>query len=191
MKKSIKQTLCTMLAISTAISMAACGGNNNPDEESLTCEVKAVMAGYDVEWLTESVKVFNETYKDEGYKVEISLVDTDIGMATEMTSPKRNTTDLYFEYTHRIDTMLEKSRAVLGSGGGALLEDVSDILEAKAVGTNKQEEGIAIKDRLDAEILSFYKYTADMPTCQMIFSTEGNGFSTCFSAPETKERATP
>ena len=160
MKKIIKRTICLILAVFMLGSMTAC--NNNKGKDEMTCEVKVVMAGYDVSWLTEQIKVFNEIYQEEGYKVEITLVDTDIGLATEMTTPKRNTTDLYFEYTHRINKMLEKSRAVLGSNGGTLLEDVTDVLESKAVGTDKKEQGELIKDRIDEETLSLYKYTGSL-----------------------------
>ena len=144
-----------------SISALGCGGNegNSDGAESKVCEVKAVVAGYSTDWLTVAAQTFNEMYQEEGYKIDISLMDTDIGMRMELTTPKRNTTDLYFEYIDSINSMIEKSRAVMGVNKGAILEDMSDVLSSKAIDKNKNEQGGAIKDRIDSTDIDLCKYT--------------------------------
>ena len=159
MRKTIKKTVATVLALGMGLSlmpMTACKKGSANDES--TCEVKAVIAGYATDWLVEAADVFNDMYEDEGYSVEISLMDTDVGMAMEMTTPKRNTTDLYFEWTGSIDNLIEKSRSILGADGGALLEDLSDVLSSSAINKNKQSVGGAIEERIDPTHVDLSRY---------------------------------
>ena len=110
MKKIITRITGAALAFAMSISALGCGSNegNLEGAESKVCEVKAVVAGYSTDWLTVAAQTFNEMYQEEGYQIDISLMDTDIGMRMELTTPKRNTTDLYFEYIDSINSMIEK-----------------------------------------------------------------------------------
>lgn len=158
MRKTYRKTLAAGLALCVAFSAAAC--NQTPiggGEESNICEVKAVIAGYGVDWLEPAAKQFNEMYADEGYEVRITLTDTEINAQNEICTPNRNTTDLYFEYNN-IDTLINKSRSILRESGVSLLEDLSDVWEAKAIGADKQEQGMPIRERLDPRAADFCSY---------------------------------
>ncbi len=165
MRKTVKRAASVALAMCMGLPMVACGGGGHEG----VCEVKAVLAGYGTDWLEESVKVFNEMYKSEGYEVEITLIDTSTGMGTEMITPKRNTTDLYFDYTATINSLIDKSRVALGKDGGLLLEDLTDVYESKAIGKDKKEQGGAIQERIDEFDVQLNRYTGKMKGVEGIY----------------------
>lgn len=158
MRKTLKRTAGIALALCMGTSMVACGGGGNNEG---VCEIKAVVAGHGVDWLHEAAKVFNASFKDQGYEVKVTLTDISTGMADEMITPKRNTTDLYFDYTATIKTLLEQSRSILGSGGGLLLEDVSDVLASKAIGKDGKEQGGAISERIEEFDIQLNRYNGN------------------------------
>ena len=121
MKKTLRKSLAMLLAGSSIFSMAAC---NNNETDSNVCEIKGLVSGYGVDWLYAAEEAFNTAFKDKGYEVDVVLTDNDINAAQEILSPKRNTTDLYFE-SNQINNLIERSRSVLGAKGGALLEDLT------------------------------------------------------------------
>lgn len=161
MKKITKSITATCMALAMVSSFVACGGNETltGGTTNNTCEMKVALSGYGVEWASEMVEKFNEMYKEEGYKVVITMAEANVGVANEIAAPKRNTTDLYFEYGHRINTAMNQSRSVLGANSGGILEDLSDVLDSKAIGLDKQEEGKTIRERMDPEMLKFGKYS--------------------------------
>ena len=170
--KTTKKVIAMLLAATATMSMVACGGNDGEGEN--VCEIKALISGYDVDWLDAAATAFNTAFKDEGYEVKITLKDSSINANQEILSPKRNTTDLYFE-NNNINTLIEKSRSVLGSNGGALLEDLSDVLDSKAINAKGEEEGDIIRNRLDEKILGACKYAGTL-----------NGFDGYYGLPMGK-----
>lgn len=159
MKKWFLRTFTMIMSTLIAFSVIGCGDNSvNTGEESKTCEVKAAIAGYSVDWLAEASKAFNEIYKDEGYEIKVTLTDTSINMDNEILYPKRNTTDLYFEY-NRINQLVDKSRNVFKNNTDCVLEDMTDVLNSKPIGADKKEQGEKLIDRIPAEVISGYKYT--------------------------------
>ena len=154
MKNIMKKILAMILVVISVLSVVACTGK----QTSGVCEIKALVSGYGVDWLHAAVAAFNDAFKNKGYEVKVTLTDSDINAAQEILSPKRNTTDLYFD-SNNINTYIEKSRSVLGSKGGALLEDLTDLLNSKAVNLKGEEEGDIILNRLDEEFLAMCKYT--------------------------------
>lgn len=157
MKKICTKALAAGMALCVAVSAAACNKLPVGGDESNICEVKAIVAGYGVDWLQPAVDQFNEMYKEEGYEVRITLTDTDINASNEICTPNRNTTDLYFSYS-TIDTLINKSRSILRESGVSLLEDLSDVWESKAIGADKQEQGDPIGERLDPRAAEFCSY---------------------------------
>ena len=159
MKKWFLRTFTMIMSTLIAFSVIGCGDNSvNTGEESKTCEVKAAIAGYGVDWLAEASKAFNEIYKDEGYKIKVTLTDTSINMENEILYPKRNTTDMYFEY-NKINQLVDKSRNVFKNNTDCVLEDLTDVLNSKPIGADKKEQGEKLIDRIPAEVISGYKYT--------------------------------
>ena len=158
MKKTLRKSLAMLLAASSIFSMAAC---NNGETDSNVCEIKGLISGYGVDWLYAAEEAFNAAFKDKGYEVDVVLTDNDINAAQEILSPKRNTTDLYIE-SNQINNLIERSRSVLGSKGGALLEDLTDVFNSKAINLQGEEEGDAIISRLNEEFVRMCKYSGTL-----------------------------
>lgn len=163
MKKWFIRTLTLVMSTLFAFSAIGCKKDpvDNTNNESKICEVKAAIAGYGVDWLTEASSTFNEIYKDEGYEIKVTLTDTSINMDNEILYPKRNTTDLYFEY-NRINQLVDKSRNVFKNNTDCVLEDLTDVLESKPIGADKKEQGERLIDRIPEEVISGYKYTGKL-----------------------------
>lgn len=177
MKKTGKILAVSLAGISMLGALSACNKPYVPDgNKSNVCKVKAVRAGYEVDWLYAIAEEFNKTYADEGYSVDIVLADTTIDMGNEIKTPRRNDTDLYFEY-NSVNKLIESSRSILGANGGALLEDLTDLYNSKAVGTDKQEQGEKIIDRFDSDVLASCKYTGVLNGYDGIYSMYYQGGS--------------
>ena len=155
----LKKLVSVLFAALIAVSAAACNGNGGAGdgEESNVAEVKAVIAGYDVDWLPAAAAKFNEMYAEEGYEIKITLTDTEINAQNEIITPNRNTTDLYFEYNN-VDNLINRSRGILKKSGASLLEDLTDVYESKAIGADKKEQGKPIGERLDPRTEDFCGY---------------------------------
>ena len=178
MKKKHIKAVGIALASLFAFSAAACNNNTLPNEpESNVAEVKAVVAGYGVDWLTAAAAKFNEMYAEEGYEIRITLTDTEINAQNEITTPNKNTADLYFEYNN-IDNLIDRSRNILKETGASLLEDLTDVYTAKAIGEDKQEQGKPIGERLDSRAEDFCSYTGVLSGYDGVYALPTQGGTT-------------
>ena len=162
MKNVLKKIAICSLAGVISLSAVACGQTADNSEESKCCEIKAIRVGYGNDWLYESIKTFNEIYKDEGYSVELTLEDSDIGSLNEIKRKNKNTTDLYFDY-NKVNNLVESSYSILREKDACLLEDLSDVVNSVALNDRKQPEGSrTIESKLTAkneQILATCSYT--------------------------------
>ena len=158
MRKRFK-FLAGLLACVTAFGVTACGKTpiETGETDGKRIEVKAVVAGYGVDWLTALASRFNEIYQAEGYEVVITQTDTQDFAKNEISYPKKCTTDIFFEYNN-IDDLLNKSYSILKQKNTALLEDLSDVYNSPAIGADKQPEGKNIIDRMSPVIAENMKY---------------------------------
>ncbi len=174
MKSFWKKILAIMLGVAMLFSVVACSDEVDNTEESKEIKIKIVKAGYDVTWLDKVVTEFNKTFTDEGYTAKVVLADTSIGALNEIKTPKRNDTDLYFEYNN-VDELVKASRSILGADGGALLEDLSDVYNSKSIGLDKQEQGENIIDRMDTVDVDYCKYKGSLPGYDGIYAIPYQG----------------
>ena len=140
MNKTFRRiAMCAMAGI---ISLGAVGCNNANESKTGAnhCEIKAIKVGYGNDWLYETIKTFNELYKGQGYSVELTLEDSDIGAVNEIKRKNKNTTDLYLDY-NRVNNLVESSYSILRDDKACLLEDLSDVVETVALNDNKKAEG--------------------------------------------------
>lgn len=161
MRKKVFKKAAVLFSAVLLFGLAGCNKPVDTDGESdgKRIEVKAVVAGYGVDWLTAAAAKFNEVYRDEGYEVVITLTDAEINATNEIKTPNRCTTDIFFEYNN-VNALINQSRAILKKDGVALLEDLSDVWNSPAVGADKKEHGEKIIDRIDNENLeNAVKYT--------------------------------
>ena len=161
MRKKVFKKAAVLFSVVLLFGLSGCNKPVDTDGESdgKRIEVKAVVAGYGVDWLTAAAAKFNEVYRDEGYEVVITLTDAEINATNEIKTPNRCTTDIFFEYNN-VNALINQSRAILKKDGVALLEDLSDVWNSPAVGADKKERGEKIIDRIDNENLeNAVKYT--------------------------------
>lgn len=179
MKKGFKKIIALFIMSLMLVSAFACGNNVKPNDgvENKTIEIKAVIAGYGIEWLEEAIKEFNEMYKEEGYKAVLTEKDTELNTVNEISIPKRNTTDIFF-HENVINQLVNKSRSILKTGDVALLEDLSDVYNSKAIGKSKQEEGKTILERFPEELQKAVTYTGALKGYEGLYGMPWQGGTT-------------
>ena len=157
--KTLKKLMLFVLVGIMALGMVACGGNVDNSTESKQAKIKAIIAGYDNDWLKANIAKFNELYKDEGYSVKLELEDSDIGAVSEIMRKNKNDTDLYFDYS-KINQLVESSYSIMREDGVCLLEDLSGVLDSVALNNNKQQESnTAMRAKFPQELLLKGQYT--------------------------------
>ncbi len=179
MRKMAKNVGALALSAMLAVGATGCLGGGTVDNSvpSNVCKIKIVKAGYSVDWLYAVVEKFNETFAQEGYSAEITMADPSIGMLNEVKNPRKNDTDLYVEYNN-VNALIKASRSILGANGGALLEDLTDVYNSKAIGLDKQEEGKTLIERFVPESVDYCKFHGDLSGYDGIYGMPYQGGST-------------
>lgn len=112
-------------------------------------QVRCFKGGYGDEWLKEMATNFMETYKDEGY--EIDIVESSSGVTErskqEIKDPGNNEIDLYFTNGCDIIDYVDSSKSILKTSETVILEDLTDVFESHAIDGNGKEEKQTIKER--------------------------------------------
>lgn len=163
MKKIVKKFIALFLAIICCVGIVACKDDEiaTGDSDGKVIEIKGVIAGYDVQWLTAIVNEFNKVYKDE-YEAVITLTDTSIDAANEIKRPKYCTTDIFFEY-NIFDSVLPLSYSILKKKDVSLIEDLTDVWNSPAIGMDKKPQGANLIDRVDSQaIIESVRYHGNM-----------------------------
>ncbi len=165
--KNLKKILSLVLALLMVASiMAGCGGTSKPVEttpdggyaQGNTAIVKYNSSGYGHAWLEKAAEVFNEMYKEEGYKVELQIA-LDSGENAQLEigkGPDKNDTDLYMN-ANGVEAMLDASKKTMRDGGSVLV-DLTEVLWNKpAINAKKEEESKTVAERylLDEEYLYY------------------------------------
>ena len=79
------------LAGTICVGATACGANpSSGDKESKTANIKAIICGYDNDWLKDNIQRFNALYKEEGYEVKLVLEDSDINSVYDVKNKRKN-----------------------------------------------------------------------------------------------------
>jgi ABC-type glycerol-3-phosphate transport system substrate-binding protein len=151
MQKS-KKILVVALA---ALCLAGCNKTTTTSNDggSKEIQVKLYKAGWGEDFLTAEIAAFQEAYKEEGYTVNVVESSSTISESTEgeietPTGRKKNEIDLYFTNNVSINNIISKSKSILRTSDTTLLEDMDEILDEGAIGADKKEESVKIKDRL-------------------------------------------
>lgn len=155
----MKKVITALMIIIFASFLVACGGDNNVTRDERVLNVKIYRAGYGDRWLEEMGKAFSETFKEEGYTVKIIESAYTLNVDSELLTPKRNMTDIYFVSGIDLSAAIDQSFNILKTNEETLLLDLTDVLyNAKPINVNKEEENIRIIDKMNPEILQYQKY---------------------------------
>ena len=157
--KILKKITLFLLVGIMSLSVVACEKKVDNSVEAKQALIKAIITGYDNDWLKASITKFNELYKDEGYSVKLELEDSDIGSVSEIMRKNKNDTDLYFDYG-KTNQLVESSYSIMREDGVCLLEDLSDVLDSVALNDNKKAESSEnMRAKFPKELLDKGQYT--------------------------------
>ena len=154
MKTRLKTLVPFAIALLT-LGVASCGKNNRTIEKD-TINVKLLLGGYGKAWLEELIKQFEETYKEEGYKINLinpnKMVDGNSVYNELLSGYSKKKIDLYFTGS------LKPSRCI--DNGNILVEDIGDtVYEQKALRFDGTEEEKTVREKLDPSFgREWYEY---------------------------------
>lgn len=146
-----KKLLCLSL-LGAACALTSC---KNPfkktDEVGGTShvQIRCYKGGYDVEWLNELIRQFNNTFKSKGYSAELMESGEKVTETSkqDIYLPDENQTDLYFTNGSAMTDIISQSQNYLGTYDKVLLEELTDVYNSKAIGFDGQEESQTISER--------------------------------------------
>lgn len=163
MKNIFKRVLVLLLAVCLSFSVIAC--NNDPvdtditgENESKEVKIKALISGWDVDWIHDLIEVFNTKYASEGYSAEMILEDTSLDTRNDISTVKNNDTDIYFSGSY-VNYLTERSRSILKKDGVSVLEDLTDVYDSYAENIDGTKEDKKIIDSIDPRYVENQKYT--------------------------------
>ncbi len=166
MKKFKRLFALTTCAV-TILTAVACGNANNDPGGSEELKDNAVVevqlfhpGGYGREFLDKWGEEFAKTYKDKGYTINVMKAEKTIKFDYEITTPAKNTTDLYFTAeTIGVNAAIDNSLMILKDPNRVLLEDLTDsFYDSYAIGKDGVEETVKIKDKIYHEALQYTQY---------------------------------
>ena len=152
--KKIVSTLMAALLSCSAVSLAACGDNNEDEAGSTTLNVYVLNAGYGIEWLNAIETAFEqeawvtEKYGKVNVKVEENGVETYAADQIKTGSNRANKFDVLFSLN------LQELYGKSGSNKKYYLADLKDVYEATVPG-----ETVAVKDKMVSSALTANMYT--------------------------------
>lgn len=170
MFRSIKKMLSLLLVALMLVGVfSGCGGkkqeaNIDPAVGNKTIVVSLAKGGYGEEWIYALAEAFEETYKEEGYKVELDIRIGDSGdiMTQELKlGPERNDIDLYFAGNVTVRNVMEFSKKVMLDDTTPILAPLDDVYYSPAIGADKKEESKTIAERVSPGFEESFIYESD------------------------------
>ncbi len=137
--------------------LSSCKEGGGVVDDTNTINIKMYIGGYGTDWMRALKVKFENTYKNEGYKVNLlnpSKSNTGSAIVNELASGySKNKIDLYF-------TGSVLPQKVVSGDYGLLVQDLSDIVYSqKAISFDGTEEDKTIEEKLDSSIdEGWYKY---------------------------------
>lgn len=156
MKKNIVgKTMALVMALTTAGSVAACGGGEGARgtvDDAKTINVRLFKGGYGVDWVYELVDNFEKAYEAEGYKVNILTPSSDMRSSVVVTELMQG-----YEKT-KVDLYItgNVSPETVGADGdyGVLVEDVEELVyNQKAIGYDGVYEEKTVLEKMHPEYI--------------------------------------
>ena len=154
--KHTKKIYLSVCLLPLLAPLASCSGGTVVNDEN-TINIKMYLGGYGTEWMNSLIEKFEETYKAEGYKVNLlkpSTSNTGSAIINELASGyNKNKIDLYF-------TRSVLPQKVVDGDYGLLVQDLTDLVYSqKAISFDGSEESKTIADKLDPSFdEEWYKY---------------------------------
>ena len=152
MRRMMALTLSVLMMIGL---LAGCGGDGGglggqSGTDANTVVIRCNEGGFGVQWLRALAEAFEETYKEEGYKVKLDIIAGGQGALNEQQiklGPEKNDTDIYITGEFNVPSVMQFSFKVMKDENTPILEPLDDIYYAPAIGADKQPEEKTIAER--------------------------------------------
>ena len=147
-KKVISIALCGVIAGTTAISLAACGGREDIVSDGKTLNVRIYKAGYGDEYFTAWSRAFEDIYSTEGYKINVVEATTAVQanqVTDQLAMGNKNGIDLYLAGNAGTANVVAMSK----QEGFTIAEDLTQsVMNAKPIGADGVEENVTVLEKL-------------------------------------------
>ncbi|MCQ2742120.1 MAG: ABC transporter substrate-binding protein [Bacilli bacterium] len=144
-----KAMLAVVLGTIAAAALTSCGKKTEVGGDN-TIQIRVYKAGYGITWLEKMIEKYEAAFPDKKVKIEEASANMPTKAKQEIMTPKTNQIDLYFTSNADLQTLIGKSQSVLRTDKKVLLEELSSILDSKAIGSDGREESQTIRERLFA-----------------------------------------
>lgn len=147
--KKLLTMLMVLLVSFSAIVAPACVQDDIETGENVI-NVKIFNAGYGTDYIYALAEQFGETFKEEGYKVNVLAPMEDLhgGKVIQEIYANDQTADIYF-------TTSIGAEGFLTNDLGCQIEEMTDLFNMKPIGFDKKEESITIGEKLAATGIDF------------------------------------
>lgn len=154
MKKILTKITVIAMAALMSLPFAGCGASQDPGivDEPNTINVKIRKAGYGTTYITALADAFNETFKEQGYKVNVLAPKEDLVSTNVYRAAQTSGVDVYFTS----DATAEK--AVLSDFGQVFADITDSVYKKPAIKADGTEEDVTIEAK-------FADIGMDMDTC--------------------------
>ena len=154
MRKIITKMTVIAMAMLMSLSFVGCGASQDPGivDEPNTINVKIRKAGYGTTYITALADAFNETFKAQGYKVNVLAPKEDLVSTNVYRAAETSGVDVYFTS----DVTAEKS--VLSDFGQVFADITDSVYKKPAIKADGTEEDITIEEK-------FANIAMDMDNC--------------------------
>ncbi|MBO4572987.1 MAG: hypothetical protein J5762_04405 [Clostridia bacterium] len=130
-----------------------------------TIEISYSLGGFGDAWINEAIEKFNAAFKDKGYSAVMTRCDAAFdqdAVTNEIKSYEDNSYDLYITIGNNMN-LVDSSYSVLRKKGQCLLEDLTDVYNAKVINLDGSEGTETVMETRNGEMLPFCSYNFDNP----------------------------
>ncbi len=148
----MKKFITLLMSVVMLFSLVVAPGCVNEDivTDSSTINVKIFNAGYGTDYIYALAEQFGETFKEEGYKVNVLAPMEDLhgGKVIQEIYANDQTADIYF-------TTSMSAEGFVTNDLGNQIEEITDLFNTKPIGFDKKEEELTIAQKLESTGIDF------------------------------------
>lgn len=158
MKRMMAIMLTAVLTAGSLTGLTGCGKRQKISEDSTTLNIRVWRMGFGDEYVTALAEAFEKAYEKEGYKVNIVSSDSNTygsAVTNELLLEENNGIDMYFTNAITPNLLVSTSK---NSSVDMIAADLSDVYDSAAIGSDRNEEAVTIKEKLREEHVAAYTY---------------------------------
>lgn len=158
MKRMMAFMLTAVLTAGSLTGLTGCGKKQKISEDGSTLNIRVWRMGFGDAYVTALAEAFEKAYEKEGYKVNIVSSDSNTfgsAVTNELLLEENNGIDMYFTNAITPNLLVSTSK---NSNVDMIAADLSDVYDSAAIGSDRKEEAVTIKEKLREEHVAAYTY---------------------------------